>query len=46
MIDAMEGRDAAVVGIPGAFMQADMDETVHAKFSGKMVELLVEIDPE
>eukprot|EP00957_Ditylum_brightwellii_P184341 14041164-Ditylum_brightwellii.AAC.1 len=26
LIDAMEGRDVATVDIPGAFMQADMDE--------------------
>eukprot|EP00957_Ditylum_brightwellii_P077097 5859525-Ditylum_brightwellii.AAC.1 len=27
IIDAEEGRDVATVNIPGAFMQADMDET-------------------
>ena len=27
-------------------MQADMDETVHVRFTGKMVDLLLEIDPE
>jgi hypothetical protein len=26
VIDAEEGRDVAVVDIPGAFMQANMDE--------------------
>ena len=30
-IDAKEGRDVATVDIPGAFMQADMDETVHVQ---------------
>jgi hypothetical protein len=45
MIHAMECRDVATVGIPGAFMQADMDETVHVKLEGKMEELLVMIDP-
>jgi hypothetical protein len=45
IIDAMERRDIATVDIPGAFMQADMDETVHVKLEGKMAELLVMIDP-
>jgi hypothetical protein len=29
VIDALEGRDVAVIDVPGAFMQADMDELVH-----------------
>jgi Reverse transcriptase (RNA-dependent DNA polymerase) len=45
VIDAMEGREVAVVDVPGAFMQADMDSLVHVRFTGKMVDLLVEIDP-
>jgi hypothetical protein len=45
VIDAKEGRDIATVDIPGAFMQADMDEVVHMKLEGKMAELLVRIDP-
>ena len=44
VIDALEGRDVAVVDVPGAFMQADMDEEVYVRFTGKMVELLLEID--
>ncbi|MDG7001629.1 MAG: hypothetical protein JRN15_21230, partial [Nitrososphaerota archaeon] len=44
VIDAMEGREVAVFDVPGAFMQADMDELVHVRFTGKMVELLLEID--
>ena len=35
----------ATVDIPGAFMQADMDEVVHVKLKGKMVDLLVKIKP-
>jgi len=31
VIDAMQGRDVAVVDVPGAFMQANMDEQVHVK---------------
>jgi hypothetical protein len=44
VIDALEGRDVAVIDVPGAFMQADMDELVHVRFTGKMVDLLLEID--
>ena len=31
---------------PGVFMQADIGKPVHVRFTGKMVELLLEIDPE
>ena len=44
VIDAKEGRDEATVDIPGAFMQADMEDTVHMKLEGKIAELLVCID--
>jgi hypothetical protein len=40
VIDALEGRDVAVLNVPGAFVQADMDELVHVRFTGKMVDLL------
>jgi hypothetical protein len=45
VIDALEGRDVATVDIPGAFMQADMDELVHMWLEGVMAELLVKLDP-
>jgi hypothetical protein len=45
VIDAYEGRDVATVVLPGAFMQADMDELVHLKLEGTMAELLVKINP-
>jgi len=45
VIDAMEGRDVATIDMPGAFMQADMEDVVHMKLEGKMAELLVRIDP-
>ncbi len=32
VIDALEERDVAVFDVPGAFMQADMDELVHARW--------------
>eukprot|EP00957_Ditylum_brightwellii_P183358 13966408-Ditylum_brightwellii.AAC.1 len=41
----MEGRDVATVDIPGAFMQADMDDIVHMKIEGTMAELLTKLDP-
>jgi hypothetical protein len=36
----------ATVDIPGAFIQADMEDLVHMKVEGKMAELLVKLDPE
>jgi hypothetical protein len=45
VIDAMERRDVATVDIPGAFMQADIDEVVHVKFEGEIAEMLVKLDP-
>jgi hypothetical protein len=46
IIDALENRDVAIVDVPGAFMQADMDELVHIRFTGIMVDLLLKIDAE
>ena len=46
VIDALENRDVAIVDVPGAFMQADMDELVHIRFTGTMVDLLLQIDPD
>ena len=46
VIDATEGRDVATVDIPGAFMQADIDEVVHVKFEGEIAEMLVKLDPQ
>jgi Reverse transcriptase (RNA-dependent DNA polymerase) len=42
---AAEDRDVATVDILGAFLQADMDETVHVRFDGKMANLMSHIDP-
>ena len=44
VIDVMENRSVAVVDIPGAFMQADMDPGVYMRIEGAMAELLMEID--
>jgi hypothetical protein len=40
----MQNRNVAIVDIPGAFMQADIDEIVHVRFTDKMVDLLVDVD--
>ena len=45
MIDAKEGRDVATCDIPGAFMQADIDEIVHVKLQGDIALLLLRLDP-
>jgi Reverse transcriptase (RNA-dependent DNA polymerase) len=45
MIDARENRAVMTCDIPGAFMQADIDETVHVKFEGEIADLLVKVDP-
>ena len=44
VIDALENREVAVLDIPGAFMQADIDELVHVRFTGEMVSMLLNID--
>jgi hypothetical protein len=44
-IDSKEGRDVATSDIPGAFMQADMDEIVHMRVVVKMVDILSQINP-
>ena len=46
VIDALEGREVAVLDVPGAFMQADIDELVHVRFTGEMVSMLLQIDSE
>jgi hypothetical protein len=43
-IDVMEEGDVATVDIPGAFMQADIDEVVHVRFEGEIAEMLVRMD--
>jgi hypothetical protein len=45
LIDAVEGRHVIVCDIPGAFMQADIDELVHVKLDGTILEVLLRIDP-
>eukprot|EP00957_Ditylum_brightwellii_P046792 3551275-Ditylum_brightwellii.AAC.1 len=40
IFDAMEGRDVAVNDIPGTFMQANIDELIHVKLEGELVDLI------
>ena len=44
IIDAMEGQHVMTCDIPGAFMQADMDELLHVKMEGELAELLIKVD--
>ena len=44
VVDAWENCKVVVLGVPGAFMQVDMDELVHMQFQGEMVDKLLEID--
>ncbi len=43
VIDAKENRDIATVDIPGAFLQANMEDVVHMKLEGKMAKLLAKL---
>jgi hypothetical protein len=43
IIKESEKYDIATVDIPGAFLQADMDEIVHMKITGTMVDMLVQL---
>ena len=45
VINALEGQDVAIIDVPRAFMQANMDELMHVRFTGTMVDLLLEVDP-
>ena len=46
IINALEDRNVAVLDVPGAFMQADINELVHVRFKGEMVNMLLQIDNE
>ena len=44
-INVLEGRDVAVVEIPGAYLSADMDDELHMIFRGTLAEMMVMADP-
>ena len=43
-IDALAGRDVAVVYIPGEYLSANMDGKVHIVFRGTLADLMVTDD--
>ena len=45
LIKAHEGRDIAICDIPGAFIQANIDETIHIRMSGEVAEGLAKVNP-
>ena len=45
-LDAAEGRDVAVVDIPGAFLNAELDEKVYMRLEGVLAEILVDLNKE
>ena len=45
LIDALEKRHMATCDIPGAFMQADIDEFAHMKLEGELAEILMRLNP-
>ena len=44
-IEALEGREMAVVDIPGAYLSAEMDDEVHVLFRGTLSEMMVVANP-
>ena len=44
-LDKLEGRDVAVVDIPGAYLSADMGDEVYVVFRGTLAEMMVMADP-
>ena len=44
-IDTKEGRYIAVTDIPGAFLQADMNQDVHMLLEGTIAQLMVKLEP-
>ena len=44
-IDSLEGRDVAVVDIPGAYLSAYMDDEVHIVFRGTLAGMMVMANP-
>jgi hypothetical protein len=43
-IDAKERRNVLTCDVPGAFMQVDVDEVIHVKLDGSLLELLAKVD--
>ncbi|MFN7263281.1 MAG: reverse transcriptase domain-containing protein, partial [Cyanobacteriota bacterium] len=45
VIDACEEREVVTLDVPGAFMQADIDEFVLVKFESELAQLLEQVEP-
>jgi hypothetical protein len=45
VIEAQERRKVMTINIPGAFMQANINELIHVRLEGPMAELLTRVDP-
>jgi hypothetical protein len=45
VMDAHEGQDVACVGIPGAFLHADLDEDIIMILKGQLAKLIVQVAP-
>jgi len=45
-IKVTEGRDVAVIDLPGAFLNAELDEVVHMVLRGKLAKLMVKFAPQ
>ena len=43
-VDAHEGKNVAIIDIPGAFLQAENDKFVVMLLQGKLAEMMVKID--
>lgn len=46
MIDALEGRDVATADVAGAYLNAFMRDVVIMRVTGKMVDVMCEVNPE
>ena len=46
VVDAEEEREVVVTDVPGAYLNADMDEEVYMCLTGTMAEMLCTIKPE
>jgi len=44
-IDAKENRYVVVSDIPGAFLHADMEDTVYMLLEGTVAEMIVKLEP-
>ena len=45
MIDGHKHRNVMTLDIPGAFMQTGIDETIHIRLDGPLVNLLIKVEP-